>query len=87
MSSKKKNFRQRRTSSTSEEEVEQTIEITEETGEVVKVNKLDRIEELKFAQKLRERKHGIDVYSLAIGEKDTNKSSNKKDQIDVSYKH
>jgi hypothetical protein len=31
----------------------------------------EKIEELKFLQKQRERKHGIDVYSLAIGEQDS----------------
>lgn len=31
----------------------------------------EKIEELKFVQKQRERKHGIDVYSLAIGEQDS----------------
>jgi len=34
----------------------------------------DKIEELKFLQKQRQRTHGIDVYSLAIGE--TNDSAN-----------
>ncbi len=83
MSNRQKNFRQRRTSSSSEDDSD-TVEIKEEeTGTVIKVNKLERIEELKFIQKQRERKHGIDVYSLAIGEQDTSKASAAKEQIDV----
>ena len=37
----------------------------------------DKIEELKFLQKQRERTHGLDVYSLAIGE--SNDQTNSKD--------
>lgn len=82
MSTRQKNFRQRRTSSSSEEDSD-TIEVKEdETGSVVKVNKLERIEELKFIQKQRERKHGIDVYSLAIGEQGTSKTCSVEDEID-----
>ena len=39
----------------------------------------DKIEELKFLQKQRERTHGLDVYSLAIGE--SNDQTNSKDLI------
>lgn len=80
--SNKKNFRQRRTSSSSEEESD-TIEITDEiSGVVIKVSKHERLEELKFIQKQRERKHGIDVYSLAIGEQTHTKATTTKDEID-----
>ena len=41
---------------------------------LIKQKKRDKIEELKFLQKQRQRTHGIDVYSLAIGE--TNDSNN-----------
>lgn len=78
----KKNFRKRRTSSSSESEVE---DIKDDSGEVIKKTKLERIEELKFIQKQRERKHGIDVYSLAIGEQDNSKNITKEQQIDVRF--
>ncbi len=83
MSKSKKNFRQRRTSSSSEEESDNIEVNEEETGAVLKVNKLERIEELKFIQKQRERKHGIDVYSLAIGEQEAANTSTTKEQIEV----
>lgn len=41
----------------------------------------EKIDEMKFIQKQRERKHGIDVYSLAIGELET-KTITKAEQID-----
>lgn len=69
----KRNFRTRRTSSTSEEdeETEKEVQSTEgcdSAGEMTKLSAKEKIEELKFIQKQRERKNGIDVYSLAIGE-------------------
>ena len=41
----------------------------------------EKIDELKFIQKQRERKNGIDVYSLAIGEQKI--KSTKADSIEV----
>ncbi len=35
----------------------------------------EKIEELKFVQKQRERTHGVDVYSLAIGSGSTDTSA------------
>lgn len=69
----KRNFRTRRTSSTSEEDEETEKEVhgnegSDSAGEMTKLSAKEKIEELKFIQKQRERKNGIDVYSLAIGE-------------------
>jgi len=39
---------------------------------------------LKFLQKQRERKHGIDVYSLAIGESLETQANSANKSVDVS---
>ena len=76
----RKNFRKRRESSSSEEGGDQRDEATEEN----QLSHKEKIEELKFIQKQRERKHGIDVYSLAIGEQESTRASLAQDQIEVS---
>jgi hypothetical protein len=57
-----RNIRERRASSSSSSNTD-----TEELGES-NLSVKEKIEELKFLQKQRERTSGIDVYSLAIGE-------------------
>lgn len=79
MSSSRRNFRQRRTSSSSEEE---TVDLNDDSGANVKLSKYEKIEELKFIQKQRERKHGIDVYSLAIGEQESTNAKSTEEKID-----
>lgn len=69
MSEKRKQFRRRQESSSSSSSNDEA-----ESDGANPENKQDikeKIEELKLLQKQRERKHGIDVYSLAIGEQDT----------------
>lgn len=56
----KTNIRRRRDSSSSSS-----------TNEDSKPETIEKIEEIKYLQKLRQRSHGVDVYSLAIGETDT----------------
>ena len=61
-----KNFRQHRKSSSSEDE---TIEkLNQEDDQTCSTSIKEKIEELKYLQKQRQRPSGIDVYSLAIGE-------------------
>jgi hypothetical protein len=81
--STRKNFRQRRTSSSSSSDEE--IESKEENSDQqqAKLSKREKIEELKFIQKQRQRTHGIDVYSLAIGEQESSKSISTQELIDV----
>ncbi|CAF0890103.1 unnamed protein product [Brachionus calyciflorus] len=62
-----KSFRQRKVSSSSSSSDEETVKQSEESTGNIK----DKIEEIKFLQKQRERTHGLDVYSLAIGESET----------------
>ena len=76
----RKNFRKRRESTSSEEGGDERDEAAEES----QLSHKEKIEELKFIQKQRERKHGIDVYSLAIGEQESTRASLAQDQIEVS---
>lgn len=73
-------FRQRKISSSSsssgEDESEKQVH-----DELQSVNIKDKIEEIKFLQKKRARTHGVDVYSLAIGESE-NAASNLSKQIE-----
>ena len=81
----KRNFRTRRTSDTSEDEDDDTVMSNKDDSEAsestTKISAKEKIDELKFIQKQRERKNGIDVYSLAIGEQKI--KSTKADSIEV----
>jgi hypothetical protein len=63
----KKKRNTRKANKTSSKHTASTIRINIQMNQFYVKFEREKIEELKFVQKQRERTHGVDVYSLAIG--------------------